>query len=78
MGAAVQVGIIARFGLLAIPAASVTALSLLRVPLTWDASAWYFGQGLLGAAAVIVRALCGFVTATGGRRLFKGGFFGDE
>jgi Protein kinase domain len=78
MTGGVQVWMIARFGLLALTAAYVTAIWLLRVPLTWDASAWYFGQGLLGAGLVIALALCGFVTATGGRRLFQGGFFGDE
>jgi hypothetical protein len=49
-----------------------------QTPLTTDVSAWYFGWGLVGAAVVLGLGVYGFVTASGGQRLFREGFFGDE
>ena len=49
-----------------------------QMPPTADVNAWYFGRGLVGAAVVLGLGVYGFVTATGGRRLFREGFFGDE
>jgi hypothetical protein len=47
-------------------------------PLTADLSAWYAYQGILVALVVIGVAVYAFVIATGGQRLFREGFFGDE
>jgi len=73
-----QVFLIARFGLWAFAASFLASRVVAATPLTWDVSAWYFWQGLLGPGVVAVLAVYGFVTATRGQRLFKGGFFGDE
>jgi serine/threonine-protein kinase len=67
-----------RFGWLGnIVGASCTTW-LAQTPLTTDVSAWYFGRGLLGAAVVLGLGVYGCVTAIGGQRLFREGFFGDE
>jgi hypothetical protein len=47
-------------------------------PLTTNVHTWYFGWGVLGVALVLALAVCGFVTAIGGQRLFREGFFGDD
>jgi serine/threonine-protein kinase len=70
--------VMTRFGLLAYAFALATYFALLATPLTYDASSWYFGRGLLGAGILVGLAAFGFVTATGGQRLFRQGFFGDE
>jgi len=66
-----------QFGLLAFAAALIAQILLLVVPLTWDAAAWYFREGLLGACVVVTLAVYGFVTACGGQQL-RQGFFGEE
>jgi hypothetical protein len=73
-----QVFLIARFGLWAFAASFLASRVVAATPLTSDVSAWYFWQGLLGPGVVAVLAVYGFVTATRGQRIFKGGFFGDE
>src|SRR5262249_5228054 len=55
-----------QFGLLAFAAALVAQILLLVVPLTWDAAAWYFREGLLGACVVVALAVYGFVTRVAG------------
>jgi hypothetical protein len=74
---ALGVFLIARFGLWAFTAALSTMFLLVSLPLTWDPSAWYFSQGLLGAGVLMALAVYGFMTACGGRRLLQG-FLGDE
>jgi serine/threonine-protein kinase len=69
---------ICRFGWLGNLAAASSFTWVVRTPLTADVSAWYFGWGLAGAAVVLGLGVYGFVTAIGGQRLFKEGFFGDE
>lgn len=73
-----QVFLLARFGLLALAVALSTESVLIMSPLAASPSAWYFGHGAMSAAFVL--ALAGFCayTATGGQRVFKEGFFGDE
>jgi hypothetical protein len=74
---AVQIAGLARFGLLAMGGSLFSELVSLA-PLTADLSAWYAYQGLLMAAVMAGLAGYGFVTAAGGRRLFREGFFGDD
>jgi serine/threonine-protein kinase len=69
--------LMARFGLWAYTAAFTTFYALFPVSLTWDASAWYFPQGLLCTGVAVALAVYGFVTASGGRQLLQG-FLGDE
>jgi hypothetical protein len=69
--------LMARFGLWTYTAAFTTFYALFPVPLTWDASAWYFSQGLLCAGVAVALAVYGFLTACGGRQLLQG-FLGDE
>ncbi len=52
---AVPVFLMARFGLWAFAASFATMIQLSTVPLTWDAAAWYFREGLLGAVLEAVR-----------------------
>ncbi len=67
-----------RFGWLGnMVGASCTCL-VAQTPLTANVSAWYFGWGLFGAAVVLALGMYGFVTAVGGQRLFREGFFGHE
>jgi serine/threonine-protein kinase len=66
-----------RLGLWAFAAALVAQVLLSAVPLTWDASAWYFREGLLGVGVIVALAVYGFVTACGGQQL-RQGFFGEE
>jgi serine/threonine-protein kinase len=73
---AVSVLTVARFGVLAFAGASFCEL-LRMAPLTTDLSAWYAPQGVLVALVVIGLAGYAFVTAVGGPRLFRDGFFGD-
>jgi hypothetical protein len=67
-----------RFGWLGNLVAASSYIWVVRTPLTADVSAWYFGWGLVGAAVVLGLGVYGFVTAVGGQRLFREGFFGDE
>ena len=67
-----------RFGWLGNLVAASCLCWLGGTPLTTDTSAWYFGWGLAGAAVVLGLGVYGFVTAVGGQRLFREGFFGDE
>jgi hypothetical protein len=67
-----------RFGWLGNLVAASSFIWAVRMPLTTDVSAWYFGWGLVGAAVVLGLGVYGFVTAIGGQRLFREGFFGDE
>jgi hypothetical protein len=69
---------ICRFGWLGNVVAASSLIWVARTPLTTDITAWYFGWGLAGAAVVLGLGVYGFVTATGGQRLFREGFFGDE
>jgi serine/threonine-protein kinase len=67
-----------RFGWLGNLVAASCMVWLAQTPLTADVSAWYFGRGLLGAAVVLGLGVYGSLTASGGQRLFREGFFGDE
>jgi hypothetical protein len=70
--------VIARFGLLAACALILARTLLLLPPLTMSVHAWYFWEGIWATALLLALAACAFYTATGGVRLFKEGFFGDE
>lgn len=69
--------VLARYGLLAILGLGLTGL-FAHIPFTFDTSAWYFPQAVIGTGLFV--ALAGFCcwTATGSRPLFKEGFFGDD
>jgi len=47
-------------------------------PLTTDTSAWYFTQSLVIVLFMLALAGYGYYTATGGQKLLKPGFFGDD
>ena len=70
--------VLSRFGLLAQGFGMFSLILLDMLPLTTDLSACIFTQGVAGVLIVVGLAGFGFVTATGGRRLFREGFFGDE
>jgi serine/threonine-protein kinase len=59
--------IVFRLGLLALSAASFSALMLLQMPLTADPAAPYFGTSMLVAGSVVAIALFGFWHALGGK-----------
>jgi hypothetical protein len=70
--------VLARFGLLAFAGLLFCNALVPHAPLTADLSAWYAYQGILVALVVIGVAVYAFVIATGGQRLFREGFFGDQ
>jgi hypothetical protein len=85
--AAVAVGVVnilviafllARFGLLGASGFFAAHGLLQTAPLTADPAAWYFPRAAIAFGCLLV--LAGFCcwTATGGKRLFTEGFFGDE
>jgi serine/threonine-protein kinase len=70
--------LLARFGLLGASGFFAASVVLAAAPLTADPSAWYFARAAVAIACLL--GLAGFCcwTATGGKRLFTEGFFGDE
>jgi len=70
--------ILARFGLLSCTGFMVAVLLLLGVAVTLDTSAWYFRTGLAAMAALFALAAFCCWTATGRKRPYREGFFGDE
>ena len=60
--------ILFRFGILAVAASTFCSLLLMRLPLTFDTSSWYFGRSLFGVLLLVTLAIYGFVTALGGKR----------
>jgi hypothetical protein len=75
---AVGVLVLARYGLLAFAGQLFGSELLALAPLTADLSAWFAPQGVITALVVIGLADYAFVTATGGAKLFREGFFGDD
>jgi len=63
----IVIGTLIRFGLVALLAAQVVAALLTVLPVTLDASQWYFSNGLAAVAAALVIAGFGFWAATSGR-----------
>jgi hypothetical protein len=59
--------IIVRFGVLAVVVGAYFILILQGMPLTFDASAWYFGRSLIAFAILFTLAGVGFVLSLGGR-----------
>jgi len=57
-----------RFGLLALAASTFTSLLIMRLPITFDTSLWYFGRSLFGVLVLAALAIYGFVIALGGKR----------
>jgi hypothetical protein len=74
----VIVFLLARFGLLGASGAVAASVVLAAAPLTADPTAWYFPRASVAVGCLL--GLAGFCcwTATGGKRLFTEGFFGDE
>lgn len=64
-----------RIGLLALFALLLMDL-LIRVPLTLDPDAWYFGNSLVVLLWFAVLATYGFLTSLGGRPAFGGAVSG--
>jgi serine/threonine-protein kinase len=74
----VIVFLLARFGLLGASGFALSFIVLQTAPLTADPAAWYFPRAAVAVGCLL--GLAGFCcwTATGGKRLFTAGFFGDE
>ena len=70
--------LLARFGLLGASGFTASFVVLQTAPLTADPAAWYFPRAAVAVGCLL--GLAGFCcwTATGGKRLFTEGFFGDE
>ena len=70
--------LLARFGLLAASGSLAASVVLAAAPLTADPAAWYFPRAAVAVGCLL--GLAGFCcwTATGDKRLFTAGFFGDE
>ncbi|HVS30103.1 MAG TPA: serine/threonine-protein kinase [Thermoanaerobaculia bacterium] len=63
----VVVGLLRRFGLLALVSAATFIVTLWRVPLTLDPAAWYFTGSALALLFLAAIAVYGFVISTAGR-----------
>jgi serine/threonine-protein kinase len=70
--------LLARFGLLSLAGYWFAGKLASSRPLTLDTAAWYFPHAAVGVGVLL--AMAGFCcwSATGGRRLFRDGFFADE
>jgi hypothetical protein len=70
--------VLARFGLVGASGFNAASVVLAAAPLTADPAAWYFPRATVAVGCLL--GLAGFCcwTATGGKRLFTAGFFGDE
>ncbi len=65
---AAALAVLYRFGLLAMSFMAVPWTFLRAVPVTLDASAWYFGRSLFALLLIVALALCGFFISLGGKR----------
>jgi hypothetical protein len=70
--------LVARLGLVPATAMYFAQGLTLYSLLTLNPAAWYFGQSAVVAGGLIGLAALACWTATGGQRLFKEGFFGDD
>ena len=62
------VAVLFRYGLLALAALTFAGLVLMRLPITFDTSAWYFGRSLIGIVILVALAVYGFIASLGGKR----------
>ena len=74
----IGITLMVRYGLLATSAYFLATFALAQAPLTLDPTLWYFWRGLLAVALVVGLGVFACWSATGGKRLFKEGFFGDD
>jgi hypothetical protein len=70
--------VVARVGVLATSGLYISSNLLQSLPLTFDTNMWYFPEAAVGVGIIIALAVFCCWTATGSRRLFHEGFFGDE
>ncbi len=75
--AAIALGLLFRFGLLAITAETLVAVIAYRFPLTLDPSSWYFGRSLFVLLLVASIAVFAFWRALGGKSILPGPVFED-
>lgn len=68
--------LVARYGLLVLAVGTFVYEILDGLQMTFNPSAWYFGNGMIGLAAVTAIAIWAFYTSTGGQRLWKADLFG--
>jgi hypothetical protein len=68
----VVVGVMIRFGLVALTAALAFSSILDGFPITTDTAAWYAGVGYLGIFLMALMIFYGFNTARGGRAAVAG------
>lgn len=68
---ALNIGVLLRYGMLALIVVDVISECLLGLPRTFDLSAWYAGIGLAPLAAVALVAIFGFRTSLAGRPVLR-------
>jgi hypothetical protein len=67
---------IVRLGLLTVAVGTLVEGLTRDIPITMNASAWYFGNAAFMVASVLGLALWGFFTSIAGRKLWKQDLFG--
>jgi hypothetical protein len=60
-----------RYGLVTLTVALYTADLVLNIPVTWNASVWYFPNSTLALATIAALAIWGFYTALAGEVPWK-------
>jgi serine/threonine-protein kinase len=78
LAGALTIFILARFGVLALIAASVVDRTLRAFPLSADFSTWYAGSSLLAIASILALTAYALYTALAGRPLFKAEFLDSD
>ncbi len=71
--AAIMIGTLMRFGLLASVFLFLTCALSYGLPITSDFSAWYASSTLFVLFTLVALAIYGFYTSLGGQPMFKGG-----
>lgn len=68
IGGFLGLAVLFRFGVLAMAVSIFYAMSLQRIPTTFNPNAWYFGRSLFGLGVLVALALFGFIVSLGGKR----------
>jgi hypothetical protein len=74
----VMVGVLYRFGLLALVSTVLFYFLPVFFPQTSEVTAWYATDFTLAATVMIALAALGAYTALAGQSIFKGGLLGDQ
>jgi hypothetical protein len=76
-GALLYVGVLYRYGLLALVAAMFFFHAWVFLPITTRLTAWYAGDFLIALVIYAALALYAFYTSLAGQKLFRGGLLQD-